>query len=44
MKNLKKGFLTLAAAALTLIATNVASTACTWFMYQPEEPKSLREE
>ena len=44
MKKLSKGFFTLAAATLTLVATNIASTACTWFFYQPEEPKSLREE
>lgn len=44
---MKKGFkslLTLAAALFTLIAASVASSACVWGMYQPEEPKSLREE
>ncbi len=27
----------------TFIAATVASSACFWFLYQPEEPKSLQE-
>lgn len=44
MKKLSKVVLTLAAALLTLVATSTASSACYWGLYQPEEPKCLREE
>lgn len=44
MKKGFKGIITLAAALFTLIAASVASSACLWGMYQPEEPKALREE
>ena len=27
----------------TLAATLVATSACMWWMYQPEEPRSLRD-
>jgi cyclic lactone autoinducer peptide len=39
-----KKLLTLAVALLTLVAASVASSACLWGLYQPEEPKCLREE
>jgi cyclic lactone autoinducer peptide len=44
MKISKKNLLTLVATAATLMASLVASSACTFFMYQPEEPKILQEE
>lgn len=44
MKLSKKNLLALIATITTLIASLVASSSCTWFLYQPEEPKSLREE
>jgi AgrD protein len=44
MKNLNKKILTLAASVLTLVAVSIASTACSFFLFQPEEPKCLREE
>ncbi|MBU3214562.1 cyclic lactone autoinducer peptide [Clostridium estertheticum] len=43
MKFLKKHLFTLIAVATTLAATSVASSACYWASYQPEEPKCLRE-
>jgi AgrD protein len=43
MKNLNKYIFTLIAVLTTFMATSVASSACTWFVYQPEEPKCLRE-
>ncbi len=39
-----KKFWSIVAAASTLVAAMVASSACLWFIYQPEEPASLREE
>lgn len=44
MKMLNKKFFTLVATITTIVAASVASSACTWVLYQPEEPKSLREE
>lgn len=41
---MKKRLLTLVASVATLFAAVVASSACAWFAYQPEEPKCLREE
>lgn len=41
---MKKRLLTLAAAVTTLVAAMVASSACIWYAYQPEEPECLREE
>ena len=41
---MKKRMLSLVACVATLVATMVASSACVFFTYQPEEPKSLREE
>lgn len=39
---MKKVFV-LAAAVFTLVAAAVASSACIWGYYQPEEPKCLEE-
>lgn len=41
---MKKKLLSLVAALATVMATIVASSACAFVMYQPEEPKCLREE
>jgi len=38
-----KKLTSLFAVVLTVIAATVASSACLWFFYQPEEPKCLRE-
>ena len=43
MKNLNKNLLTLIAVVTTFVAASVASSACLWYTYQPEEPKCLRE-
>lgn len=40
---LNKGLFAVIAAVTTVIATTMANSACLWFMYQPEEPKSLRD-
>lgn len=39
---MKAKFLAVIAAVATVLATTVASSACWWYIYQPEEPKSLR--
>lgn len=44
MRNLNKRLLTVLASMTTLVAALVASSACLWYTYQPEEPKCLREE
>ena len=44
MKKLNKGLLAVVATIATFVATTVASSACYWYFYQPEEPKALREE
>lgn len=41
---MKKKILMLAAAIATLVASSVATSACYFSFYQPEEPKSLRDE
>jgi AgrD protein len=41
---MKKLFLVSVAALTTIVATMVASSACIWGLYQPVEPKCLREE
>lgn len=41
---MKKKLFSLVAALATIIATSVASSACFFAAYQPEEPKCLREE
>lgn len=43
MKNSKKQLFTLIAVVTTFVAASVASSACWWYSYQPEEPKCLRE-
>lgn len=43
MKKFNKQLFTLVAVVTTLVATAVASSACFWFIYQPEEPECLRE-
>lgn len=35
--------LAVAAMVCTIVATTVASSACLWFYYQPEEPQSLQD-
>lgn len=37
----KKNLLTLMAAFATVIATTMATSACIFFFYQPEEPECL---
>jgi cyclic lactone autoinducer peptide len=44
MKKLNTKFLALIATITTLVAASVATSACAWFTYQPEEPKCLKEE
>ncbi|GAA0727749.1 cyclic lactone autoinducer peptide [Clostridium malenominatum] len=44
MKKLNKKVLMLIATVTTLLASTVASSACFWLNYQPEEPGCLREE
>ncbi|MBO1265106.1 cyclic lactone autoinducer peptide [Proteiniclasticum sp. SCR006] len=39
----KKNLLTLVAAFATVIATSMATSACIFYFYQPEEPESLRD-
>lgn len=45
---MKKGFtlkvMTLAVGMLTFLATTTTASACWFGLYQPEEPKLLREE
>lgn len=38
----KNRIMLIAAAVFTLVASFVASSACLWGWYQPEEPASLR--
>lgn len=44
MKKINKKVLMLIATMTTFLASIVASSACVWMTYQPEEPKCLREE
>ena len=39
---MKKKFLAVIAALATVIAATVATSACFWYFYQPEEPDSLK--
>jgi len=39
---MKKKFMAIIATLATVIAATVATSACWWYMYQPEEPKSLK--
>lgn len=38
-----KKFYGVIAAVSTILAAVLATSACTWFLYQPEEPQSLRD-
>jgi AgrD protein len=40
----KNGLFVVIAALATLVAATVATSACMWFVYQSEEPESLRDE
>ena len=44
MKKINSRILMAVATIATIIASTVATSACLWSLYQPEEPKSLREE
>ena len=44
MKKINTKILMAVAAVATMFASTVATSACYWAFYQPEEPKSLREE
>lgn len=37
-----KKVMAIVAAIATVIAATVATSACWWYVYQPEEPKSLK--
>ena len=39
---MKMKFLATIAALATVIAAAVATSACFWYFYQPEEPESLK--
>lgn len=43
MKLSKRNLLGLVATITTMVAAVVASSACMWFSYQPEEPECLSE-
>ncbi|VYU27685.1 cyclic lactone autoinducer peptide [Clostridium tertium] len=44
MKRLNNKFMMAVATIATVIASTVATSACFWCSYQPEEPKCLRDE
>lgn len=44
MKRLKSKLLMGIATIATVFAGAIATSACMWYLYQPEEPKCLREE
>jgi cyclic lactone autoinducer peptide len=39
---MKKAILSVVSVVAVLFATLVASSACIWFLYQPNEPESLQ--
>ena len=39
---MKKKLLTIIASLATVIAATVATSACFWYFYQPEEPETLK--
>ncbi len=39
----KRKFLAIVTAIITVFATTIASSACYWYFYQPEEPKCLKD-
>lgn len=44
MRKINTKVLMAVAAFATIFASTMATSACSWCMYQPEEPKSLRDE
>jgi len=44
MRKINSKILMSVATVATVIASTVATSACFWAAYQPEEPKSLRDE
>lgn len=44
MKKLNSKVLMAVATVATVVASTFATSACWWLAYQPEEPKSLRDE
>ncbi|MBU3109559.1 cyclic lactone autoinducer peptide [Clostridium gasigenes] len=44
MRKMNNKILMAVAAVATIFASTVATSACWWSMYQPEEPKCLRDE
>ncbi|MGL5087814.1 MAG: cyclic lactone autoinducer peptide [Clostridium sp.] len=44
MKKINTKVLMAVATVATIFASTVATSACNWMFYQPEEPKSLRDE
>lgn len=44
MKKINTKVLMAIAAVATIFASTVATSACYWMLYQPEEPKCLRDE
>ena len=44
MKTLNMKVYAVIAAVATIVAATVATSACIFWLYQPEEPKSLRDE
>ena len=44
MKKLNNRILMAVAAIATVIASTMATSACFWAIYQPEEPKALGDE
>lgn len=44
MKKINSKVWMVAAAVATVFASTVATSACYWLAYQPEEPKCLRDE
>ena len=40
---MKKKMFALAAAIATVFATTIATSACFWYFYQPEEPDCLKD-
>ncbi len=43
-KLVKHRILAVLSVLATLFAASIANSACLWFVYQPEEPASLRDE
>ena len=43
MKRMKMKILGVFSVVCTLLAATMATSVCFWFLYQPEEPESLKE-